>query len=188
MIKANKDEHVAFVREYEDLGHRIKEQNSMLEESILMERKKGPMYNDMEYHRGDLTMEEEKEMVGRVGELSAFLLTEAESLASIEDRIGNYREIFEKLKRLAGVDTVEEVIEVYHKHEEDMFSLYNYIQSQNGEIDSIRDFISKLEVEMEEQSEVHEKADMARKLNLLDLEEKCNLFSYIYDVVILLYL
>lgn len=174
LLEENKQEQGEFVEEYEELGFRVSQQNRLMEEAIFQERKKNVKGRDdgIDFHRGSLTMDEEIRMANRLEHITELLLSKTKSLASIEDRIAAYREVFGRLARLAGVETVEEAIDVFLKQEEDRFSLYNYVQSLSAEINSVRDQTRKLREELQTEREDQEVTNQERVGRLKQLEDE----------------
>ena len=145
--KQNLEEQKKFEEEYEEMGLYIKEQNAHLEETLLRERTSDTI-GDFEFQNGDLSVEEEDEMAGRVGQLTSFVANEQNSLASIQRTIYNYEKMFAELKRITQTESLDEIISTYAAAEEEMFSLYNYIQSQNTEIEMALEAKNRLEEEI----------------------------------------
>jgi coiled-coil domain-containing protein 63/114 len=145
--KQNVDEQKKFEEDYEEMGHYIKEQNTLLEDTLLRERN-SDIIADFEFQNGDLSVEEEDEMAGRVGQLTSFVANEQNSLANIQKTIHNYEKMFGELKRITQTESLDEIISTYAAQEEEMFSLYNYIQSQNTEIELALEAKNRLEDEI----------------------------------------
>jgi len=72
----------------------------------------------------DLSLEEEVLMAKKMGTLSAFLGQEQNTLADLKEKISTYENMFNQLKYMAGVDSLEDMVSSYIAHEEEMFSLY----------------------------------------------------------------
>lgn len=147
--KQNLEEQKKFEEEYEEMGHYIKDQNKALEETLLKERNTD-IIDDFEFQNGDLSVEEEDEMAGRVGQLTSFVASEQNSLANIQRTIHNYETMFTELKRITQTESLDEIISTYAMQEEEMFSLYNYIQSQNTEIELALEMKNRLEEEIKQ--------------------------------------
>lgn len=133
--RQNIDEQMKFEEEYESMGQFIRQQNALLEESLLHERKTD-IVEDFEFEKGSLTLEEEVFMANRVGSLTNSQSNEQQSLATIQEHINNYERMFEQVKRITNSESLEECMATYAAHEEEMFSMYNYIQTQNTEIEA----------------------------------------------------
>ena len=161
--RQNSESQMQFEEEYERMGKFIREQNDKLEESLMHERRTD-LIDEFKYQRGDLTIEEEDAMAGRVGMLTNFAVTEKNSLDTIQETIQNYELMFEQLKKITNTDSLEEVISTYAAHEEEMFSMYNYIQTQNTEIETIvettlviKEEIKKYKLRQQEQDDQRRK-------------------------------
>ena len=75
-----------------------------------------------------LSLEEEIDMARQVSRLTNFVHNEQNSLSSIQDRINSYESMFESLKNMTSATNLDDVIITYLAHEEEMFSLYSFIQ------------------------------------------------------------
>mmetsp|Transcript_21419 Transcript_21419/g.31018 ORF Transcript_21419/g.31018 Transcript_21419/m.31018 type:complete len:515 (+) Transcript_21419:73-1617(+) len=164
--KANAEEQEKFEEEFEEMGHYIKDQNVSLEETLLKERNTD-IIDDFEFQNGDLSVEEEDEMAGRVGQLTSFVASEQNSLASIQRTIYNYEKMFTELKRITQTESLDEIISTYAAQEEEMFSLYNYIQSQNTEIELALEHKNRLEEEVKKYEE-HQLDQEYQRKSILD--------------------
>lgn len=155
----NLAEQKIFEEEYEEMGKYIKEQNMALEESLLKERKedqKKPKQgrakesdesSAIDTHKSKLTVQEEIEMAKQVGSYTQFAVSEQNLLAGIEEKIAEYNRMFEELKKMTGAHSLEEVVSTYVAHEDEMFSLYNFVQALNSEIDTMKE--TELQVEQD---------------------------------------
>jgi len=137
--RQNVEEQKKFEEEYEEMGKYIKEQNTALEDALLRDRKEDGKQKDKDDGQptGLLTGEEEDEMAGRVGLLANFVATEQDSLKSVQKTIAHYEGMFKELRSMTGTDSLKDVISTYSKVEEEMFSLYNYCQALNSEIETV---------------------------------------------------
>ena len=75
-----------------------------------------------------LSLEEEIDMARQVSRLTNFVHNEQNSLSSIQDRVNSYESMFESLKNMTSATNLDDVIITYLAHEEEMFSLYSFIQ------------------------------------------------------------
>lgn len=162
--RINSDEQNSFQEEFESLGNFIKAQNQALEDALLKERKQDNLerkgikddsfVTDMK--QGELTLDEELAMARQVGTLTNFVLSEQNSLSGIQSKINSYESIFEQLKKMTGASSMEEVISSYVNQEEEMFSLYNFIQAVNSEIDTVLESTAQIEQSIESYKEQQE--------------------------------
>ena len=173
----NVEEQKRFEDEYEDMGKYIKEQNTALEDALLKDRKdgnknKGNSDTGNQEHVGLITAEEEDEMAGRVGVLASFVQSESDSLKNVQKTIMHYEQMFEELRQMTEKESLEEVINSYTKDEEEMFSLYNYCQALNSEIETVTENTHRVESEIEAYKNDQEVQDEARRKALGSLEGK----------------
>lgn len=170
--RTNAEEQRVFSEEYETYGKFIKEQNTSLEEALLKERKadqKTKKHNELDQnpHNGDMTLEEEVQMAQQVGSLREIMDTEQISLSTIQDRIRSYEVMFEQLKKMTGTNSLEEVVSNYVAHEEEMFSLYNFIQAVNAEIDLVVETDNQIGMDIDYFKHEQDLKDKQRR-NILD--------------------
>jgi hypothetical protein len=71
---------------------------------------------------GDLSLEEEIALVKEVGTLTTSLMAEQHHLTELRSKISNYESMFEKLKRMTGVESIEEMVSTYVANEEVIIS------------------------------------------------------------------
>jgi coiled-coil domain-containing protein 63/114 len=169
--KQNTEEQRKFEEEYEEMGYYIKDQNNKLETTLLKERN-SDIIDDFEFQCGDLSVEEEDEMAGRVGQLTSFVASEQTSLANIQQTIYNYEKMFAELRRITQTENLDEIISTYSAQEEEMFSLYNYIQTQNTEIELALETKHRIEEEIRSYDENQAEQEMARQSILDGLASK----------------
>ena len=67
-------------------------------------------------------------------------------LASLE-RIQNFEEAFNKIKNATGVTDIDELVRTFIKNEDHNFSLFNYVNEQNNEVEKIEEQIQALREE-----------------------------------------
>jgi hypothetical protein len=182
--RTNLEEQRSFEEEYEEKGEFVKRQNKALDEALLKERKENvsdklsktansaSLDQSIEAVRGVATLEEEIKMAGEVGSLNTFVKIEQNSLSGVQDQINTYEMIFEQLKKLTGTDSLKEVVSTYMAHEEEMFSLYNYIQTVNAEIDQTVDQSYQTEREIKQYREQQKQQEDQRESILADLRSK----------------
>ncbi len=180
--RLNVEEQIKFTEEYEEMGRYIKDQNAALELSLLQERKadrNGTALNKVENVEfegvnmtSDLSLEEEVAMAKRVGTLNTFMTAEQNSLSELRDKIASNEAMFEKLKSMTGVESLEEMVSNYIAHEEEMFSLYNFIQAMNTEIDSVIEGTAQLESDIAQFRSDQQDQDLQRRSTIDELQQR----------------
>lgn len=179
--RINQEEQAKFTEEYEEMGRYIKVQNTALEDSLLQERKadRAGMTNTKPETEvegmnltSDLTLDEEVAMAKRVGSLTQFMAAEQNSLAELRDKIASNEAMFEKLKSMTGVESLEEMVSNYIAHEEEMFSLYNFIQTMNSDIDAVTEATAQLEADIAKFKADQLDQDLQRRKKIDELQSK----------------
>ena len=175
----NVEEQRVFLDEYESIGLFIKEQNAALEEALLRERKAEKAGKGLDDGLGtsneaktSLSLQEEVEMARQVGSLSNFMATEKNSLSSIQDRITMYEVMFDQLKKMTGANSLNEVVADYINHEEEMFSLYNFIQAVNAEIEAVVETRNQIEEDIRTFKSEQSEQDSLRRDKLDQLQRR----------------
>jgi uncharacterized phage infection (PIP) family protein YhgE len=64
-------------------------------------------------------------------------------LAQLE-RIQNFEEAFNKIKSATGISDIEELVKTFIKNEDHNFSLFNYVNEQNNEVEKLEEQIQAL--------------------------------------------
>lgn len=188
--RLNQEEQQKFSEEYEAMGRYVKEQNTALEESLIRERKqdrKGATLAKPSTTGGgatgggavqgavvtsDLSLAEEIEMAKKVGSLSNFMAAEQSTLSDLRRRIGAYESMFDQLKSMTGVESLEEMVSNYIAHEEEMFSLYNFIQTMNTEIDAVVEATIQTEQEIAQYRAEQLDQDQQRRTTIDELQHR----------------
>merc|ERR1712196_580358 len=105
-------------------------------------------------------------MANKVGKLSYFVKNEQSSHENIQRTIRQYEEMFRELQEMTNTTSLNEIISAYSSHEEEMFSLYSYIQSMNTDTEHFKESIQTLSAEIsnykEEQAKALEAEDKIR--------------------------
>lgn len=168
--KENEEEQAIFQEEYERLGAYIKKQNDALEESLLKERKEDKKKSKEveasiaeQANVSKLSLEEEVEIAKQMGDYTKYAESEQKFLSGIEDKIAGYESMFEKLKETNGAENLEDVVAEYVKHEDEMFSLYNFVQTCNSDIDAINEETLHIDAEISNFKKEQEEQDSSRR-------------------------
>jgi chromosome segregation ATPase len=80
----------------------------------------------------------------RGGLLSRSKLQSGSKSTSAMDRVQNFEEAFEKIKASTGISDIEELVRTFIKNEDHNFSLFNYVNEQNNEIEKYEEQIQQL--------------------------------------------
>ncbi|CAM9484441.1 unnamed protein product [Scytosiphon promiscuus] len=101
----------------------------------------------------------------------AVLINKTDAQASLE-RIQNFEEAFARIRSATGIEDIEELVRTFVKNEDQNFSLFNYVNEQQNEVEKLEEQLHQLQEEeqkftQESGSDVHQ-----HKQALKDLEAK----------------
>ena len=97
------------------------------------------------------------------------------------ERVQNFEEAFNKIKQSTGITDVEELVRTFIKNEDHNFSLFNYVNEQNNEIEKCEEIIQQLrEEEKRFMSETGEDV-MEHKQILKDMEFKIHSIELMHE-------
>lgn len=172
--RVNLEEQKLFTEQHEAMSAFIKQQNAALEDSLMKERKvdKNPHAVDAKSLKGEKTLEDEIDMARQVSRLTEFVHSEQDSLSHIQDRIRSYEIMFDQLKKMTNTNNLEDVLTSYVNHEEEMFSLYNFIQTMNTDIDRIHEAKNQKKSEMKQFDRSQNDLEKQRSKIMDDLNDK----------------
>jgi hypothetical protein len=104
---------------------------------------------------------------------------------NFRERAQNFEEAFNKIKAATGITDLDELVRTFIKNEEHNFSLFNYVNEQNNEIEKYEEQIQALrEEEMKFKQETGNDVNQHKEI-LKDLESKLqtsNLMAEKYEV------
>ena len=89
--------------------------------------------------------------------------------ANSMERVQNFEEAFNKIKQATGISDVEELVRSFIKNEDHNFSLFNYVNEQNNEIEKYEEQIQALREEerkfaQESGDDVHQHKQILKEL------------------------
>ncbi|CAN0201395.1 unnamed protein product, partial [Hapterophycus canaliculatus] len=76
----------------------------------------------------------------------AVLINKTDSQASLE-RIQNFDEAFARIRSATGIEDIEELVRTFVKNEDQNFSLFNYVNEQQNEVEKLEEQLHQLEEE-----------------------------------------
>ena len=85
------------------------------------------------------------------------------------ERVQNFEEAFNKIKAATGISDIEELVRTFIKNEDHNFSLFNYVNEQNNEIEKYEEQIQSLREEerrfaQESGDDVHQHKQILKEL------------------------
>jgi coiled-coil domain-containing protein 63/114 len=88
------------------------------------------------------------------------------------ERIQNFEEAFNKIKAATGITDIEELVRAFIKNEDHNFSLFNYVNEQNNEVEKLEEQLQLLRVEEKHYAQESGEDVVAHKQILKELEAK----------------
>ena len=88
------------------------------------------------------------------------------------EKVQSYEEAFAKIQSATGISDIDELVNTFIKVEDQNFSLFNYVNELNNEIEKLEEQISDIKNEIEKHKGQGASTDNQRKKILKDLEEK----------------
>ncbi|CAM9506240.1 unnamed protein product [Chrysoparadoxa australica] len=168
LIQANMEAEEEHDRQMEEMTDFIEEMASRFEESVLEAAKnvqqKG--FGEELSRAGNLTYDEEAEIRRRLAELQEDEAKEHETAKAIERKVAWFQQAFESLKAVSGIDSMDRLIKVFCQQEEETFSLFNYMQSVNQEIDQAVEKSEELAKEIAAYQEKQGREEEQRKATI----------------------
>jgi len=152
------------------------EQMAELDRLIDGERKRKEMLlrgdKDVTGQRGDMTPEEEAKLKKKAAKGVWNLAKDKASVQMAEMKVQSYEEAFNKIKAATGITDVDKLVSTFIQNEEQNFSLFNFVNEQNNEIERLEEQIQKLREEEDKYAqESGDDVDQHKQL-LHDLENR----------------
>jgi hypothetical protein len=88
------------------------------------------------------------------------------------ERVQNFEEAFNKIKAATGISEIEELVRTFIKNEDHNFSLFNYVNEQNNEIEKLEEQIQALREEEKKFAQESGEDVQQHKQILQELESK----------------
>jgi chromosome segregation ATPase len=155
-----------FEREFKDLGDLIKQQQAMLEQLRLkqLERAKeesAAMYNALEEGSDSHSLP-----------VGGWANNKDKNVPLSQEKIHSYEEALTKIQESTGIYNINEIVTRFLEAEEQNFSLFNYVNDINSEIERLEHSISDMRNQIEKFRGQGMSTDTQKKKTQRDLEEK----------------
>jgi coiled-coil domain-containing protein 63/114 len=97
--------------------------------------------------------------------------TEKMDILTSYERVQNFEEAFNKIKAATGISDIDELVKTFIKNEDHNFSLFNYVNEQNNEIEKLDEQIQLLREEErkyahESGEDVHQHKQILKELEM----------------------
>lgn len=122
--------------------------------------------------RGEMSKEEEEELKRKVTKGVWGIAKDKATVQVAELKVQSYEEAFNKIKAATGITDIDKLVSTFIENEEQNFSLFNFVNEQNNEIEKLEEQIQQLrEEEVKYTQESGEDIHQHKQL-LSDLEKK----------------
>ena len=88
------------------------------------------------------------------------------------DRVQSCEEAFQQIKAATGIDNIDELVQTFIDAEDQNFSLFNYVNELNNEVEKLEEQIADIKAEIEKYKGQGGQNDRQRKKLLKDLEDR----------------
>eukprot|EP00232_Nephroselmis_pyriformis_P003386 CAMPEP_0182912456 /NCGR_PEP_ID=MMETSP0034_2-20130328/37522_1 /TAXON_ID=156128 /ORGANISM="Nephroselmis pyriformis, Strain CCMP717" /LENGTH=532 /DNA_ID=CAMNT_0025049131 /DNA_START=62 /DNA_END=1660 /DNA_ORIENTATION=- len=165
-LKAQADkEQAAFEEEWKQLGKLIEHDRKM--KDYMKNKDKGG-----DDKRGDMSVEEETKLRKKVIKGNWNIAKDKASQAVSMEKVQSYGEAFAKIQAATGITDIDELVTTFINAEDQNFSLFNYVNELNQEIEKLEEQIVDIKSEIEKYKGQGVNTDNQRKKILKDLEER----------------
>jgi hypothetical protein len=160
LMRAHADkEQLSFENEWRDLG-RLLEQDKRLKEKAQTGSVTAKSFDDKDSSKK-----------GQVKNNWLLARDKASQKASI-DRVQSFEEAFLQIKNATGIDNIDELVQTFIDAEDQNFSLFNYVNELNNEIEKLDESIAEVRLDIDKYKGQGGQSDKQRKKLLKDLEDR----------------
>jgi hypothetical protein len=160
LLKAHADkEQAVFEVEWRELG-RVLEQDRRLKERMATQ------------DRGRITADEEGNVKTRLAKGNWGQAKDKAAQKASLDRVQSFEEAFQQIKAATGIDNIDELVQTFIDAEDQNFSLFNYVNELNNEVEKLEEQIAEIRAEIEKYKGQGGQNDRQRKKLLKDLEDR----------------
>jgi chromosome segregation ATPase len=159
-------ERTEFESEFNELGEMIKQQQAMLEQLRLRQ-----LENTQEDRAQHITSRDEKKN-DTVIPLGVWSNNKDKVIPLSQEKISSYEDALHKIQESTGIYDINEIVTRFLEAEEQNFSLFNYVNDINSEIERLEHSIADMRNQIEKYRGQGMSTDTQRKKALRDLEDK----------------
>mmetsp|Transcript_14819 Transcript_14819/g.29726 ORF Transcript_14819/g.29726 Transcript_14819/m.29726 type:complete len:541 (-) Transcript_14819:80-1702(-) len=160
LLKAHADkEQAQFETEWRELG-RVLEQDRRLKERMAGQ------------DRGRITADEEGSLRKNLAKGNWNVAKDKAAQKASLDRVQSFEEAFQQIKAATGIDNIDELVQTFIDAEDQNFSLFNYVNELNNEVEKLEEQIAEIKAEIEKYKGQGGQNDRQRKKLLKDLEDR----------------
>ena len=160
-LRAQADkEQAAFEAEWRELGRIIERDRKAAEE-----KRKADIH-------GKLTMAEERGLRKKLVAGNWGLLKDKAGHQIVADKASTYEDVFNKIQEATGISDIDDLVNSFIQAEDDNFSLFNYVNELNQELEKLDEGAADLRAELDKYRGQGVNSDNQRKKLLQDMEAR----------------
>ena len=164
MLKMQADkEQEKFERDWKELGKLIENDRKMKE--LMRQREKAGIGPGGK-------VEDEDKLRKKIIKGNAVISRDKEAQQKALQKVQSYEEAFAKIQQSTGISDIDELVATFIEAEDKNFSLFNYVNELNNEVEKLEEQIDMTRREILRYRGVGENRDDHRKRMLQDLEDK----------------
>lgn len=163
LLKAQTD------REQGAFESEIRELNRMIEQDKKLKERIGQSETA---HRGKLTVDEEKNLKRTVVKGNWNIAKEKAAKAASAEKVQSFEEAFAQIQAATGISNIDELVNTFIDAEDQNFSLFNYVNELNNEVEKLEEQIAEIKQDIEKYKGQGGQNDRQRKKLLKDLEDR----------------
>lgn len=88
------------------------------------------------------------------------------------EKVQSFEEAFQQIKQATGIDNIDELVQAFIDAEDQNFSLFNYVNELNNEVEKLEEQITEIRADIEKYKGQGGQNDRQRKKLLKDLEDR----------------
>lgn len=164
MLKSQADrEQLEFETNWKELGKLIENDRKMKE--LMRQREKAGI-------GAGGKVEDEDKLRKKIMKSNAAISRDKELQQKALQKVQSYEEAFAKIQASTGISDIDELVAAFIEAEDKNFSLFNYVNELNNEVEKLEEQISLTRQEIEKFRGAGQNSDNQRKRILQDLEAK----------------
>jgi chromosome segregation ATPase len=161
------EEQEQFEQEWKELGKLIEEDRKRKSDFMKRDRAGGNTEA-----RGDMSLDQEQQLRKKVIKGNWGIAKDKAAQQVSLEKVQSYEEAFERIKQATGITEIDQLVSTFIHAEEQNFSLFNYVNELNTDIERLEEQIAEIKGEIEKYKGQGVNTENQRKKILKDLEDK----------------
>merc|ERR1719162_1961136 len=163
-------EQAKFEVEYQELGKLIESDRTIKDKQSQNPALMDDTCDEDGSHRGNLSMSQEASLKRKVARGAWNIAKDKAQMHLSSEKVQSYEEAFQQIQKATGITDIDELVTKFVEGEDKNFSLFNYVNDQNSDIEKIEMNISDTKSQIETFKGQGMNTDNQRKKILHDLD------------------